>query len=163
MENRNTTETLRQFITICEKVEKHYETYAKSVGLTYPGLAVLRIIYETPENCTQKFICEQTLYPKQSVNLIIRSFWKQGYIEMKEIDSDRRNKAIKLSESGLQFTAQVIERLERAEAAAMTSLTDDQRCIMLKLLWEMERGFLASLELDEQNTCIKNKGEDPLC
>lgn len=53
---------------------------------------VLDVIYDFPENCTQKFICEKPNFPKQSVNMIIKSFLEQGYLELNEIPSDRRNK-----------------------------------------------------------------------
>ena len=57
MNHPSVREQLRQFFDIMDSIEDLYETYAKSVGLTYAGLLVLDIIYDTPENCTQKFIC----------------------------------------------------------------------------------------------------------
>lgn len=76
---------------------------AASVGLTYQGLNVLNAIYETAEDCTQKNICAQTHLPKQSVNVIIRSFLDQGYAELKEQSRDRRNKIIRFTASGQDF------------------------------------------------------------
>ena len=62
--------------------------------LTYMSYTVLEIIYSHSDCCTQKLICEQSLYTKQTVNTIIKAFWQQGYLELKEDPADRRNKTI---------------------------------------------------------------------
>lgn len=70
------------------KIDELYGKYAKSVGLTSLGLLILDTIYTMPENYTQKEICEKTNLPKQTVNVIIKTLWKEGYIELKEIDTE---------------------------------------------------------------------------
>lgn len=122
-------------------VENLYEDYAKMVGLTYISLIVLRIIYDTLEDCTQKLICEQTHMPKQSINTVIKSFLKQGFIELKEIDSDRRNKKIWLSESGKVYADKVLRKLLDAEKNALKNLTFEQRNMMIELMSMYEKGF----------------------
>ncbi len=61
-----------------------YEDYARKVGVSYNSLYILNAIQEN-ENCTQKQICEKTLLPKQTVNNVITSFYKKGYIELIEL------------------------------------------------------------------------------
>lgn len=141
MNHPSVREQLRQFFDIMDSIENLYETYAKSVGLTYAGLLVLDIIYDTPENCTQKFICEQLHFPKQSVNQLIRGLLDNGYVEMKEMDFDRRNKVIKFTPSGQEYADQVMGRLMEAEEAAMGQLSFEQRQGLLQLLQIMKHGF----------------------
>jgi len=129
-------------------MEKLYDQYARSVGLTYSSLSILEIIYDTPVNCTQKLICEEMHYPKQSVNLIIKSFLEQGYIEMKEIKSDRRNKALRLSKSGRVYADKVIGNLTRAEDAAIEGLTSEERQTFIEIMRKMEHGFREKIELE---------------
>ncbi|ULQ60437.1 MarR family transcriptional regulator [Brucepastera parasyntrophica] len=115
-------------------IDKLYEEYAKSLGLTYIGLSVLNAIYGMPENCTQKAICERTHLPKQSVNGIIRSLWEQGYVKMKETDSDRRNKIIRFSKSGRDYADRTIGRLLKKEEKVVAQLTYRERQIMIGFL-----------------------------
>ena len=66
---------MRQF----EDMDQAYEDYAKSKGMNYLSLVVLEEIYESGEGCTQKRISDETRYPKQSVNLTVKSFLDDGY------------------------------------------------------------------------------------
>ena len=59
-----------QFNKIMLGIEKIYENYAKSVGLTYMSLTVLQIIYHSEKPCTQKKICDDSHYNKQIVNSV---------------------------------------------------------------------------------------------
>lgn len=122
-------------------INRLYDQYAKSVGLTYIGLSVLNAIYETADNCTQKIICELTHLPKQSVNVIIRSFLELGYLEMKELSADRRNKAILLTASGRAYADKTIGNLLRAEESVMVELDYDQRQGMISFMQKLEGGL----------------------
>lgn len=121
------------FFNSLRYMDKLYDEYAKTVGLTYQGLNVLNVLYETPDNCTQKLISERIHLPKQSVNVIIRSLWEQGYIEMKELDSDRRNKTIRLSASGREYADRIVGRLLAIEGDVFARLTYGQRQEMIEL------------------------------
>ena len=109
-----------------QSLERVYVEYAKSKGLTYMSFTVLEIIYNHPDCCTQKLICEHSLYTKQSVNAIIKAFWEQGYVELKEEMADRRNKRILFTEKGQSYADDVIGRYAPVEKEAMDRLTDEQ-------------------------------------
>ncbi len=141
-------EQLRQFFDIFDSLESLYDQYAESVGLTYTGLLVLEMIYNAQEDCTQKFICQQLRLPKQSVNIIIKSFLDKGYVEMKEIDSDRRNKAIKFTQTGREFACRIITKMMNAEEATMEQLTFEQRQAAIVLMEQMKLGFEKNIKAD---------------
>ena len=63
-----------------QNMDNAYEDYARSKGLTYLSLMVLEEIYELGGGCTQKRISEDTHYPKQSINLVIKAFLKDGVL-----------------------------------------------------------------------------------
>lgn len=121
-------------------IEKLYDQYAKSLGMTSIGLIILEMIYSSPEDesCTQKTICEQTHLPKQSVNGFIKSFWEQGYVEMKEVRSDRRNKELRLSESGKKYAETIIGKILETEQKVFGQFTHDQRQEIIKLFQNTE-------------------------
>lgn len=114
-------------------------------GLSDSGFMVLDTICQRPENCTQKFICEQTLLPKQAVNAVIKRFLAQGYLEMEEVAEDRRNKAIRLTASGQAYAEKVMARLTAADEHAMGQLDFEQRQMLLEISKTIERGLRESL------------------
>lgn len=126
-------------------IEELFERIVKTEGLTYLSFVVLEAICRTPENCTQKLICEQTRLPKQTVNSVIRSFWEQGYVEIKEIDADRRNKAITLSAAGQAYADKVMEKLTLVEEKAMGQLSFEQMQTLVEISKVIERGLRESL------------------
>lgn len=65
------------------------------------GLIILYEIYEI-ENCMQKKLCEYCFIPKQTVNAVVTSFYKNGWIMLEEMPQDRRNKTIHLTEKTLK-------------------------------------------------------------
>lgn len=119
-----------------ERLDRAYEAYAKANGLTYITLTVLEAIYEMPNGCTQKQVVETTRYPKQTVNLAIKSFLEDGYVELKETPTDRRNKSILFTENGKEYAEKIVAPLVEAEASAMEKLGAEQSETLLRLLKE---------------------------
>lgn len=109
-----------------------YEEYAKSVGFSYTSLSLLEAIYEEP-NCTQKQLAEICFLPKQTVNAVITSFLKKGWVTLEELPEDRRNKAVNLTEAGAAKAAETITKIHESEHRAMSSLTEEQRRALLEL------------------------------
>ena len=132
-----------------------YEEYAKSKGLTYMSFMVLEAIHKHPASCTQKLICEQTLYTKQSVNAIIKTFWKQGYVELKEEEADRRNKKILFTEKGRWYADEIIGRFSAVEKEAMGQLSSEQWQQLIAMAETFSAHFIAGLtrliQATEQN------------
>ncbi|MDF2986181.1 MAG: MarR family transcriptional regulator [Eubacterium sp.] len=118
-----------------------YEKLAKAHGLTSSSLFVLHIIHEYPEQCTQHFICEKLLYPKQTVNTILDSFEKKGYILKKVSNYDKRNKTILLTEAGQKYADSILSNMLHLEEAAFMNMGADERKAMLN----GERAFLDQL------------------
>ncbi len=110
-----------------------YEEYAKSVGFTYSSLNILCVISKT-ESCTQKILCEETYLPKQTVNNIITSFYKQDLIYMVELPEDRRTKSIHLTPAGIELAEKILPVVSNAEECAMKQFTDEEADTLLALL-----------------------------
>ena len=129
------------------KMNTIYKSYAKSVGLSYASILVLQILCEPQSrhlpkgHHTQKEICRRLGLPKQFVNSVVKSFWEQGYVELKEA-RDRRNKEIIVTEKGEAFALRVLKPLEDAEAAAWGSFSDEE---IQALACMMER-YIAAFE-----------------
>lgn len=117
---------MKQFCDELHGINRVYEDYARSVDIPYTTLQILDLITKT-EDCTQKIICERTFLPKQTVNNVITAFYRQGYVKLRELPEDRRNKTIHLTESGQEYAKKVIPQIREAEYEAMKKLTSEQR------------------------------------
>ncbi|WP_295253565.1 MarR family transcriptional regulator [Veillonella sp.] len=109
-----------------------YAAYAKSIGLSNTALDILTTIYENP-NCTQKDIAESCFLPKQTVNAVVTSFLKDGWVQLEELPSDRRNKTVNLTAEGLAKAREIMDKVHSCEITAMSQLTEDERGTLLKL------------------------------
>lgn len=115
------------------RIDRRYDTYAKSVGHTYTSLSVLECIYEQ-NPCTQKTICEELHISKQTINVIIRGLLEQGHVDLKEFSNDRRNKHITLTASGKAYAEKILLPLWDAETAAALKLSESERETFLRII-----------------------------
>ena len=99
-----------------------YELYARKHGLTAKELFVLDIIWFAPDGCLQSDISERLSATKQTVSAIIKKFWKQGYLSLTESETDRRNKIVRFTETGMEYTRKIIPPAADAEIDAMAEL-----------------------------------------
>ena len=119
-------ETIDVYYRCLEEWNASYEDYARRVGLSYTSLTLLRAIAEK-ESVTQKTLSEECLLPKQTVNSVITSFWKMGWVSLAEDPKDRRNKIIELTKEGKAIAQQVLTPVLEVERQAMKSLTVAER------------------------------------
>lgn len=135
---------LSQVNHLMQGIEKVYEDYAKSVGLTYMSLTVLQIVYYAENPCTQKEICELSHYNKQIVNSIIKGFYDKGYLRLKEAVADRRNKYVMLSAGGKRYADNILMPLWEIEEKALTVLSDSEREKLVEMLERCYEGYLSA-------------------
>ena len=145
MSNTQSKSPVSRFTGKWQSLERVYEEYAKSKGLTYMSFTVLEIIYHNQDCCTQKLICEQSLYTKQSVNSIVKVFWEQGYVELKEETTDRRNKKILLTEKGQMYADDIIGRCSDVEQEAMEHLSSEQWEQLIEMAETFGKHFVAGI------------------
>lgn len=126
MEIKNIKDEIKSFSESLDLMNRVYEDYSKMVGLPYTSMQILNLINEI-ESCSQKFICDVTFLPKQTVNTIVSNFYKDGILELKENPTNRRSKMIYLTEYGKEFTNKIIPKIRNAEIRAMKRLTAEQR------------------------------------
>lgn len=128
----NLQDQIAQYCGLLQEWNASYEEYAKSVGFSYTSLSILSAIYGK-ENCTQKELAEKCFLPKQTVNAVITSFFKNGWVKLEELPEDRRNKAVNLTKTGKEKAAEIIGKVRESERTAMGKLTEEQRKTLLKL------------------------------
>ena len=123
---------IAQYCNLLHEWNASYEEYAKSAGLSYTSLSVLSAIYSNPGR-TQKELAEDCFLPKQTVNAVITSFFKNGWVKLEEMPEDRRNKTVNFTETGMENAAKIIGKVRECEDKAMSGLTEEQRDALLDL------------------------------
>ena len=124
---------VRAFCSAWQSLSVIYEDYARKAGISYNSLYILDAIQQT-ENCTQKFICEKTLLPKQTVNNVVTAFYKSGYVELLELPENRRIKTIHLTPAGEQYANALIPHIYEANRKAMEALTEEKQNELIRLM-----------------------------
>jgi DNA-binding MarR family transcriptional regulator len=127
------------------RIDGLYNQWAKNLGINITTLFVLELLAESDELYTQKNICEKLLLPKQFVNAIITSFWKQGYVELKEAH-DRRNKNIHLTPKGRAYAESILKSFEAAEEHAWDSFTDTELADFTAALEKYEKAMMLRMK-----------------
>lgn len=125
-------EQIAMYCNLLNEWQVAYEAYAKSMGLSNTALDILTTIYENP-NCTQKEIADSIFLPKQTVNAVVTTFFKNGWVKLEEVPEDRRNKMVNLTDEGLSKAREIMDRIQSCEISAMKQLTPEERETLLTL------------------------------
>lgn len=110
-----------------------YELHARKHNLTSKELFVLDIIWFSEDGCLQSEICERLSATKQTVSAIIKKFWKLGYLSLTEAENDRRNKIVRFTDAGREYTKNIIPPAASAEIDAMAELDEKDIVEMIRI------------------------------
>ena len=110
-----------------------YELYARKYGLTAKELFVLDIIWFSENGCLQSEISERLSTTKQTISAIVKKFWKLGYLSLTESETDRRNKIVRFTEAGMEYTQKIIPPAASAEIDAMAELNGEDIAELVRL------------------------------
>lgn len=110
-----------------------YELYARKYGLTAKELFVLDIIWFSEDGCLQSEISERLSATKQTISAIVKKFWKLGYLSLTESETDRRNKIVRFTEAGMEYTRKIIPPAANAEIDAMAELNGEDIAELVRL------------------------------
>lgn len=122
------------------KMDNQFNLYAKSVGLSFPAILILQLLHDSTEVYTQRDICERLGLPKQFVYSIIKPFWAQGFVELKEA-KDRRTKEIILTTKGKEYALSILQPMEDAESALLESFSDDELITLVRTMEKYVKSF----------------------
>ena len=85
---------------------------------------MLDLIWFAEDGCLQSEICERLSATKQTISAIIKKFCKLGYLSLSEAENDRRNKIVRFTDRGREYTKNIIPSAASAEIDAMAELED---------------------------------------
>lgn len=121
MEQKMITEWKRYY-TLWRECNLMYEEWAKEQGLSMNGYLILYSFYDETDFPTQKSISQKWMIPKQTVNTILKDYMQRGYVEAVSMPEDKRNKILKLTESGRAYANKIIGKLQEKELYVMQQM-----------------------------------------
>ncbi len=133
MNREEVTAYVNQYCVLRDVQFASFEKYARKYNLTAKELFVLDLIWFAPNGCLQWEICERLSATKQTISAIIKKFLKKGYISLTESKTDRRNKIIRLTNEGIEYTKKIIPPAAEAEVDAMAEMTEDDIAELIRL------------------------------
>jgi len=129
---------------IWHKLDRLYDVYAREKGLNFASILILEFLRDSADPVTQKEICNKLVLPKQFVNSIIKTFWEQGFVELKEA-KDRRNKNVILTGLGLEYAQAVLTPLCNAEDAVWEAIAPEEARFFIEIMGKYVTVFEAAL------------------
>ena len=111
-------ENIREIITLVNTIEGLYDLGAKWRGVKANTLYLLYAIADEKIH-TQKSLQKDWLFPRTTLNTIIKECQANGYISLKPITGAKRELQISLTPAGLDFANQILEPIHVAEEKAI--------------------------------------------
>jgi DNA-binding MarR family transcriptional regulator len=131
---------ISKFREIFRSVDIQYSNFVKTLGVNFTSICILECLCDSDTLITQKELCKKLALPKQMVNTVIKSFWEQGFVELKEA-KDRRHKVIILTDSGKEYPAKVIKPLQSVDYAAWSCFTNEEMETLIEFVGRYEKSF----------------------
>ncbi len=132
MINNKIHEQLMECSSIRKETGALYGEMAKKSGLSGAAYWVLYYIWLLDGVCTQKDICKQWSFSKQTVNTALKSLERKALISVVRVESDRRSKRIMLTEDGERFSSKYIKIARQTEKIALQKMSDAERDAMIQ-------------------------------
>lgn len=119
----------------CQQKEQDaiYHNAALKFGLSDTAMWVLYMLDVLGEGCTQQELCQQSFFPKQTINTAITGLVQKGYVELCGIPGTRNQKRIIRTPAGKKFSQGTVAKLIQAELCAYGRLSEEELQIYLEL------------------------------
>ena len=109
---------------INKEIDDLYHNIATYFGLSDSAFWIMYSLYEKQEGLTQKEICSNWSYSKQTINSAIKKLLDLKYIDMKNDIPSNYGKKIYLTRRGLDIASQTIKKVMEAEDESFSKIKD---------------------------------------
>lgn len=116
-----------EYFSAYKEIDYLYGRLAVKSGLSDSAYWVLYSIREFEGECTQKSICTQWSFSKQTVNSSLKSLEKRGLIALKEAKGSKRSKRIVLTEAGEAFAREEVDLVFKMERHIFEKMSNSER------------------------------------
>lgn len=110
-----------------------YTKAASVLGIGFPEMMVLYAL-EAEGSLTQKQISENYSMQKQTVNTVIKSLDKRGYVVLTAGKADKREKTVSMTDNGQKYAKQIIQPIRNAEDKVYRNIGEERLQTMYETL-----------------------------
>ena len=125
-----------------------YQHWAEKRGISFE-LMILLYSLVANDNITQKKIATTYRMPKQTVFSLVRNLQNQGFVELIQSETDKREKVIHLTHEGESYCFEVIRPLTEINKNVGKRIGLDFTCKLLEDLKVYCRSIEMAMELAE--------------
>ncbi len=115
-------EQLNKYYDVWHEYNYAYAEWAKAHKISVNSLLVLCAIHDGRDDCTQKKISRRWLIPKQTINMVLKDFEREEFVELLPMDEDKRNKVIRFTKMGKKYADAIISELRRVELSVIEEI-----------------------------------------
>ena len=128
---------LQQQLQVLNRLYKEsdhiYSSLASKLGMTDTTFWVLYAIAHSEQALTQNDLCSDFFFPVQTIHSAINNLRGDGLVELQVIPGTRNRKAILLTEKGIDFVADTINKADEIEKNAFLCFNEEERKQYLSL------------------------------
>lgn len=126
------TKKQKDFYHVWSHMNELYARWAEHHGV---GSNTLMILYglDIYGDMTQKMLSEHCGIPKQTVNNVIKSLQKDGYILLTSGTRDRREKLVSMTRAGKDYAASILKPLYELEQQTIDLVGEERVVQMLEV------------------------------
>lgn len=127
-----------------------YDDYAKRNGLSMKSLLVINALYYAKDGITQREICDRIFSTKQTVNFVIKNLLAEDSVTISEMQTDKRNKIVRMTENGKKKYKKVITHITHSEDTAMLLFSPEEQEQLVALSRRFTQELTRLVNGDEQ-------------
>ncbi|MCI8587342.1 MAG: MarR family transcriptional regulator, partial [Clostridia bacterium] len=136
--------------TLITKINKEFDELYHKLAVNYnlsdSSFFILYYLYEAKEPCTQKEICDNWYFNKQTINSAIKKLEDIGYITRNNVDNNRPNRKILLTKLGIEIAEKTVAKIMKIEDIAFSKISEEELDHTIKLLQESLSFFKEEVE-----------------
>lgn len=117
-----------------KELDEMYHKIAVHYNLSDSNFWVLYELYEKKIPCTQKEICDDWYYSKQTINSAIKSLEKLGYINKGYEENNKTNKKIGLTKKGTEICEKTVKQVMQMEEKAFSRIEEKELDAVIETL-----------------------------
>ncbi len=136
---------MTEFIRLCNQADEFCHAYAKAHGLSGTAFYILYSLAAGRKAYTQRELCLEWSYPRQTVNSALKNLQKQGLVELRFSPGSQKNKQIHLTEAGRRVTEEVILPFIEADRKAFGALREEECSVLISALKKYNHNLISGL------------------
>lgn len=111
-----------------------YSAFAKNMGVDTNELYVVDALWDEPEGCSQRSICELCDMGKQTVSTICKRLAARDVVVGRASEVDKREQIMALTEEGREQWRLPVERMRELEMKAAAAISPEGAELFVKVV-----------------------------